>query len=507
MKLIKAHGMLAGRDGKVYKVIETPLTDHMPHYWEVARVDGQPLVTDDGKPVMERRPYVYNDATVQSMLTPAAYSAGTYPYGWCVTDSGNTYQVNNYSGTSEGLAHADWDDLGAGVSFTPVSTPADVDAVRANQTDRTFGTGTKWAGEYTTAGLEGHYIQVADIDLKFDTQHPDGAFYNGGAGWLGLNSGYTPFSGKYDSGGLCIDNMGINRTNTNWIGLFGYVNNAILKNINLSNVNIISIDNQFQGVLSGYYRNTIIDNCFISGLVFVSGSDRFGGFIGIDVGASSSGLITNSLSAVVIASTASEIGGFGGRVTSEAGNEIKNVLSLSYVTSSSHRHPLVARVLNNGYTFTDNYHNNDIFPHSGSDQSTPKTTAELLAGTPSEGIYTDWDTRIWRFVAGRYPVHRFFGELPVNIPAPHNIQTSVVGSDIVLTWDDYPNAPKPLGYFIYQSTNNGAWQKLNATAITDKTYTVVSPAIGSHNFFVTAQYFRRYLGETGNSPTTLQAIV
>ena len=493
------------------------------------------------------RPIVYSTATIDSMIDPQAYSGGHLPYGFCVTDGGNTYQVNNYSGTNEAPPHADWDNLGAGISFTPVSTPADLNAVRAVST-RTFGTGTRWAGEYTTAGLAGYYIQVADIDLKFDTQHPDGAYYNAGAGWVTIGGASTTFKGYFDGGGLCIKNL-FHGTETDYGGLFGQTLGAIkFKNINLVNVDIACL--RFGAPLVGNMNSTngfLINNCTASGRVR---STQFnGGLVGVTAAvtdALGSANIKNCKSSTAVIGSLSLTGGLVGRLGQRV--SVINCLSNGRVIGVSDVGGLVGS-LNVG-TVTASYYNSETSGQSDTGKGDPKTTAELLAGKPSAGIYTDWDERIWEFQAGKYPIHKFFGELAINLPAPTNLNAEENAGDIDLTWTAPDKQPKGYDAFVhieYASTDweagtysagdivkhNGiyykantetseepphadwdklevGWNKINTELITDISHTYTPPEDGMYNFFVVAVYYNRVYKQdqsTGNSVTSIIEIV
>ena len=448
-----------------------------------------------------RRPTVYATATIDSMIDPQPYSGGHLPYGFCVTDGGNTYQVNNYSGTNEAPPHADWDNLGAGISFTPVSTPADLHAVRSVST-RTFGTGTRWAGEYTTAGPAGHYIQVKDIDLEYDTQNAAGAYYNAGAGWKPIGTPANPFTGRYDGCGLGIYEMLINRPATSGIGMFGSVSGAKIKNTSNITFNITGSSGVGGIVGRGELDNaSVLINCVAVGRIHSTVS-HCGGVIGY--GTSISAYSCKAFVEIVGGGTTTGAGGVGGIMgtiyngttggastvdSCYAGGSVYNVLASTANGLIGHRFGL-------GEVVTKNYYNTETSGQTKGfanitdtvGQVEGKTTAELLAGTPSAGIYTDWDTRIWRFVPGRYPVHRFFGELPINLPPPElpvEKITEVTDGGLTyyqINWNE--PAVKPLGYNLWRSVDNGAWQKANDELITTNHYVLPNHGYGYlYNFY------------------------
>ncbi len=137
------------------------------------------------------------------------------------------------------------------------------------------------------------YFSVADdIDLS------------GFANWNPIGTNTTPFTGNFDGGEFVISGLTINRNTTNYIGLFGYSQNASIVNVVLEDVNIIG--NTYTGVLLGYQHTTVIDNCSASGSV--EGGQYTGGLIGFLTNASSQ--VTNSSSTVTVVGRSSYIGGF-----------------------------------------------------------------------------------------------------------------------------------------------------------------------------------------------------
>jgi len=86
--------------------------------------------------------------------------------------------------------------------------------------------------------LDAYFIQIADINLT-NYLAENGASYNEGEGWnpIGEFSLDKRFTGSYDGDSFVINNLTINRDEM-YQGLFGYVSNATIKNVNLENVNI-----------------------------------------------------------------------------------------------------------------------------------------------------------------------------------------------------------------------------------------------------------------------------
>lgn len=157
--------------------------------------------------------------------------------------------------------------------------------------------------------LEGHYVQMADIDL--------GGSWAEGEGWqpIGGPTWGERFKGSYDGNGFKISGLTINRLTDSYVGLFGMVNvwpkimdfelknitiqhadikgdqaiagvcvsslSASAKNIKIINSNVIGT-NQTGGAF-GLANSTIVNCSVINSEIFSSGENdwsRFGGVVG-----------------------------------------------------------------------------------------------------------------------------------------------------------------------------------------------------------------------------------
>lgn len=127
-----------------------------------------------------------------------------------------------------------------------------------------------------TAGSE--FVLAADIDLSgYSNWTP--------IGWENGNLQTSKaFSGTFDGNGYKIKNLTSNQNGTSAAGLFGSVNNSILKNAGIENV---KIKGTFAGSLVGNIqdnKNVTLENCYadyvnISANQYVGGS-RIGGLVG-----------------------------------------------------------------------------------------------------------------------------------------------------------------------------------------------------------------------------------
>ncbi|MEA3497300.1 MAG: GLUG motif-containing protein, partial [Bacteroidota bacterium] len=116
------------------------------------------------------------------------------------------------------------------------------------------------------------FIQTADINAGATSG------WNSGSGFSPIGNNSTSFTGEYDGQGHTIDSLYINRSTTNYIGLFGCVSGAVIDSIGLTNVDITGGD-YYVGSLVGYNRNfSTITNSYSTGSV--SAGNYVGGLVG-----------------------------------------------------------------------------------------------------------------------------------------------------------------------------------------------------------------------------------
>ena len=119
-----------------------------------------------------------------------------------------------------------------------------------------------------------HFLQISNIDAT-STQH-----WNGGNGFIPIGDETINFSGVYDGNDFDINSLFIDRSESR-VGLFGYVQNAILRNINLQDVDISG--GLYTGGLAGWHEssigsNSLIFNSKVTGNI--TGTTAVGGLVG-----------------------------------------------------------------------------------------------------------------------------------------------------------------------------------------------------------------------------------
>ena len=95
--------------------------------------------------------------------------------------------------------------------------------------------------------------------------------------WEPIGTKDNPFKGTFDGGDYTISNLVVEGENN--VGLFGYADNATIKNVKLENVNVKGTD--CVGAIAGQvYSTSLIDNCHVSGSIKVEGQTNVGGIVG-----------------------------------------------------------------------------------------------------------------------------------------------------------------------------------------------------------------------------------
>ncbi|MDD3579109.1 MAG: hypothetical protein PHS23_08975, partial [Candidatus Cloacimonetes bacterium] len=101
-----------------------------------------------------------------------------------------------------------------------------------------------------------HFVLTGDIDL---------ASYNQGTGWQPIGSSANPFTGSLDGADFAILGLFTAAPAVDYQALFAYTDNAILKNIRLSGVNVTG--QNYCAALVAVAQHSQIINCHVEGSV------------------------------------------------------------------------------------------------------------------------------------------------------------------------------------------------------------------------------------------------
>jgi hypothetical protein len=164
-----------------------------------------------------------------------------------------------------------------------------------------------------TSDYTKHFIQTANISLAGAGQDPCGTFPSAviARSTTGNNFNGVRFEGIYDGKGFTISDLSIDATTSkyDYLGLFGKIDNGLIKNLNLENISIVGDYIQYVGGLVGENDGSTIANCKSSVLMEAGIScSYFGGITGYNDG----GTTKNCSSSGSISGTIGTAGGIAG---------------------------------------------------------------------------------------------------------------------------------------------------------------------------------------------------
>ena len=371
-----------------------------------------------------------NLSKVGQISVKAVLSTNTYTLNVEVTEAGGTATVEVRIKVGASL-DADTDGL------IEVSTLEQLNAIRYDLDGD--GTPTE-AGmtEYTTAFGTGICTDCTGYELMSNLDFAESRWVEGASGGDAVVEGWdpigdfnpvldirSPFRATFEGNGHTISNLFIDRSSTDFVGLFGYVSeSAALRNIGLLEVKVTGNDNV--GGLVGYNLRSTVSGSYATGSV--TGNDNVGGLVGINFEDS---MVSNSYATGVVTGTVDDVGGLVGINYAD----ISNSYATGSVTGNNNVGGLVGRVVstgtvsnsyatgavtgtvgnvgglvggNNAGTITVSYYNSQTTGKSDTGKGVGKTTAELVAPTDYTGIYGTWNdgsTDYWYFGTNeQYPV-------------------------------------------------------------------------------------------------------
>ncbi len=268
--------------------------------------------------------------------------------------------------------------------------------------------------------LDDHFIQLDNIDL-------DIAPYNEGSGWVPIGEFDTPFTGSYNGLWLQIDGLFIEAADSNPQGLFGTVENALIKRVWLRHIDVqSSIQAPVGGLVGRMNEETVIFDCSIHGQL--QAMRQYGGVVGLVAG---DGRIERCRAEVETSSASVEVDtdGAGGLAGSLLGGEIIDSYARGSVTGDLQVGGLVGNLVEatvrRSYstglvdgetdvggligstagvvTVTDSFWDTETSQFEISAGGTGKTTAEMtdsatFTDTDTEGLDEPWNfDGLWTF--------------------------------------------------------------------------------------------------------------
>ncbi|WP_341707597.1 GLUG motif-containing protein [Halopseudomonas sp.] len=256
------------------------------------------------------------------------------------------------------------------------------------------------------------------------------AGWNGGAGFVPVGDGTKRYTGSFDGLGYSINDLTIDRSGTDFVGLFGATGSgSVIRDIGLIGGNVFGRNHVggLVGVSSG-----IISNAYATGSV--EGSDNYiGGLVGYNTGTISNAYATGS-----IKGSDNYVGGLVGH---NAGT-ISNAYATGKVEGSGRVGGLVgyssdSSTITNSYWNTNTSGQADAVGEGSSSGATGLTTAQMLQADSFAG----WDIdaqggtgTVWRIYEGyTAPLLRHF--LTALEVTGENSTTTYNGTEQGGSWD------------------------------------------------------------------------
>ena len=267
------------------------------------------------------------------------------------------------------------------------------------------------------------YELTKNLDFFEDDSYSSTAnriIWTTGAGWQPIGDFSSAFTGQFEGNGFTISNLMIDRSGTDGVGLFAYIDGgAEIANVGLLNVHITGGEDV--GGLVGENGGTIT-NSYVTGSI-AGNIEDIGGLVG-----GNEGDITNSYATVSITggySTGGLVGDNEGDITngyatgsvsgdSELGGlvganegDVRNSYATGSVTGSGEDVGGLVGFDDEG-TITNSYWDKDTSGIETSAGGKSKTTVELQSPTEATGIYSSWGSNNWDFgTSSQYPTLRY----------------------------------------------------------------------------------------------------
>ena len=157
-----------------------------------------------------------------------------------------------------------------------IATVEDFQNIATYWADETAGGPLGFVAEHGTffgsAGV--HYLQTANLDFENVALTP-----------IGVNT--KPFYGNYDGGEKTMSNIVMGASSTNYMGVFGYLQNGEVKNISVSGAQIVG--RTPVGGVVGYLNYGTVTNCSLTNSSVKGDNANIGGIVGRAYGGTVSG--------------------------------------------------------------------------------------------------------------------------------------------------------------------------------------------------------------------------
>ncbi|SEG89599.1 MBG domain-containing protein, partial [Marinobacterium lutimaris] len=250
----------------------------------------------------------------------------TATQGGLVLDAGGTISADGDVNVSTfNLLSGDWAQLGG----TLPSFSADdfqLDTANASFLRATAGDGTEanpyeLIDVYGLQGMASHSLLSNHFALANDIDASGTANWNDDAGFVPIGTESNTFTGDFDGRNHAIDGLTINRTNTNYVGLFGRTSGSHIRDVDLLNASV-SGRIYVGGLAGGASSNSSISDSSVQGDIY--GRQTVGGLVGEIIG-----VIERSHSSGTVEMTDYGVGGLAGRLYNGSINDSYSTASVT----------------------------------------------------------------------------------------------------------------------------------------------------------------------------------
>ena len=155
--------------------------------------------------------------------------------------------------------------------------------------------------------------------------------YQADSGWIPIGARNTStFTGIFDGNNKTITELYINNTSLEYLGLFGFVSNSVIKNLGVVNVDISSSISTQAGGVVGRNQGSTISNCYSTGIIIAAQAGGVAGYSGFY------GIVSNCYSTATINASSASYSQAGGVVGMNGSyGTVSNCYSIGTVTASS----------------------------------------------------------------------------------------------------------------------------------------------------------------------------
>ncbi len=284
--------------------------------------------------------------------------------------------------------------------------------------------------------------------------------YANGSGWMPIGTNVAPFKGNFDGGGKVVTGLVINRSSSDFQGLFGMISSAAVYDLGVADANIVG--GSYTGGIAGQISGSTVQSCFVTGQI--SGADRVGGFAGyVD-----SGKVRNCYSTANV-SGADDVGGLIGEA--QGASTLQNSYATGQISGSTYVGGVVGNLghqtmlkicaaLNAGVSaavsaggriagsreagavlsgnaafsgISGGWSNTGADELDGADIALPQINAASFWTTASNWDGSGWDESVWTIDDGKLPVLRNVGGAQSGEGGLHLIIRDIAHASVQIT--------------------------------------------------------------------------